>query len=135
MFFCFLVLSNIYKLIFSPLSAVSVPVPVQENPVSEQSTPSAEEAVSGEVYNPPENGDVPVTEEEEVPVPEVVDEVQDNAEPVVESPAKVDDAPKKSYASIVSGLSPVGKLNPMFSILVARISYFTLDNPLLFSFD
>lgn len=82
--------------------SVPVPVPVQENHVSEESTPSTEEAVSGEVYNPPENGDVPVTEEEEVPVPEVVDEVQDNAEPVVESPAKVDDAPKKSYASIVS---------------------------------
>lgn len=83
------------------LIAVPVPVPVQENHVSEQSTPSAEEAVSGEVYNPSENGDVPITEEEEVPVAEVVDEVHDNAEPKVETPARVE-APKKSYASIVS---------------------------------
>ena len=80
----------------------TVPIPVQENHVSEQIAPSAEEAVSGEVYNPPENGDLPVTEEEEVPEPEVVDEVQDNTEPVVETPAKIDEAPKKSYASIVS---------------------------------
>ncbi|KAL1540958.1 myosin ATPase [Salvia divinorum] len=87
-----------------PVPEEPVPIPVQENHVSEQSTPSAEEAVSGEVYNPPENGDMPVTEEEEVPVPEVVDEVEDNTEPVVETPAKIDEAPKKSYASIVMHL-------------------------------
>lgn len=94
--------------VVAPVAAEPVTVPVEENHVSEQSTPSAEEAVSGEVYNPPENGDVPITEEEEeeeeVPVPEVVDEVHDNSEPVVESPAKIDDAPKKSYASIVMHL-------------------------------
>ncbi|XP_047967718.1 nuclear transport factor 2-like isoform X1 [Salvia hispanica] len=81
-------------------------IPVQENHVSELSTQSVEEAVSGEVYNPPENGDVPVTEEEkeEVPVPEVVDNAWGNAQTVVEAPAKIDKAPKKSYASIVMHL-------------------------------
>ncbi|XP_042014984.1 nuclear transport factor 2-like [Salvia splendens] len=87
-----------------PVPEEPVPIPVQENHVSEQIAPSAEEAISGEVYNPPENGDLPVTEEEEVPEPEVVDEVQDNTEPVVETPAKIDEAPKKSYASIVMHL-------------------------------
>ncbi|XP_057781028.1 nuclear transport factor 2-like isoform X2 [Salvia miltiorrhiza] len=95
--------------VVAPVPEEPAPVPAPENHVSEQSTPSAEEAVSGEVYNPPENGDVPVTEEveeeeeEEVPVPEVVDEVQDNTEPMVETPAKTE-APKKSYASIVMHL-------------------------------
>lgn len=81
---------------------MAVPASVQENHISEQSTPSTEEAISGEVYNPPENGDVPIAEEE-VPVAEVVDEVQDEAELVVESHTKIDEVPKKSYASIVSG--------------------------------
>ncbi|XP_042000301.1 nuclear transport factor 2-like isoform X2 [Salvia splendens] len=89
-----------------PVPEEPVLIPVQENHVSELSTQSVEEAVSGEVYNPPENGDVPVTEEEkeEVPVPEVVDEAWGNAQTVVEAPAKIDEAPKKSYASIVMHL-------------------------------
>ncbi|KAL2239678.1 UNVERIFIED_CONTAM: Nuclear transport factor 2 [Sesamum indicum] len=90
---------------------VPVPAPVsapvqaqsQENHVSEESTPSAEEALAGEVYNPPENGNVPIAEEE-VPVAEVVDEVQDDAQLVVESSAKIEEVPKKSYASIVMHL-------------------------------
>lgn len=69
--------------------------------MSEQSSPSVEEANEGEVYNPPENGDVPIVEEE-VPVSEVVDEVQDGSEVVVESDTKTGEVPKKSYASIVS---------------------------------
>ncbi|KAL0390260.1 UNVERIFIED_CONTAM: Nuclear transport factor 2 [Sesamum calycinum] len=84
------------------------PAPVQaqsqENHVSEESTPSAEEALAGEVYNPPENGNVPIAEEE-VPVAEVVDEVLDDAQLVVESSAKIEEVPKKSYASIVSDAS------------------------------
>ncbi|PIN14008.1 RasGAP SH3 binding protein rasputin [Handroanthus impetiginosus] len=87
-----------------PIAAAEpVLAPVEENHVSEQSTPSAEEAPVGEVYNPPENGDVPVAEEE-VPVAEVVDEVQDYTEQVVESSAKIEEVPKKSYASIVMHL-------------------------------
>ncbi|CAN4113748.1 unnamed protein product [Withania somnifera] len=78
------------------------PPPVQQNYISEQSTPLVEEANEGEVYNPPENGDVPV--EEEVPVAEVVDELQEDSQIVVESNTKSEDAPKKSYASIVMHL-------------------------------
>ncbi|KAK6163704.1 hypothetical protein DH2020_000568 [Rehmannia glutinosa] len=86
-----------------PVSEESIPAPIQENHVSEQSTPTAEEAIAGEVYNPPENGDVPVVEEE-VPVAEVVDEVQDETQMIVESSAKIEEVPKKSYASIVMHL-------------------------------
>ncbi|KAL0459930.1 UNVERIFIED_CONTAM: Nuclear transport factor 2 [Sesamum latifolium] len=85
-----------------PIPAAA-PAPVQEDHVSEESTPSTEEAVAGEVYNPPQNGDVAIVEEE-VPVAEVVDEVQDDAELVVESNPKTEDLPKKSYASIVMHL-------------------------------
>lgn len=81
---------------------MAVPAPVQENHVSEESTPPTEEAVVGEVYNPPENGDAPIVEEE-IPVAEVVDEVEDDTQMVVESSAKIEEMPKKSYASIVSG--------------------------------
>ncbi|KAL0436711.1 UNVERIFIED_CONTAM: Nuclear transport factor 2 [Sesamum radiatum] len=90
-----------------PTPAPPAPAPVQaqsqENHVSEESTPSAEEALAGEVYNPPENGNEPIAEEE-VPVAEVVDEVQDDAQLVVESSAKIEEVPKKSYASIVMHL-------------------------------
>ena len=74
---------------------------MQENHVSEQSTSSAEEISGGEVYNPPENGEIP-NAEEEVPVAEVLDEVQDEMQIVVESNTKIEEVPKKSYASIVS---------------------------------
>ncbi|EYU40629.1 hypothetical protein ABFS82_14G055200 [Erythranthe guttata] len=90
------------------ITEVVVPIaaaPIQENHVSEQSTPSAEEAVAGEVYNPPENGDVAIAEEEEEePVAEVVDEVQEIAKPLDRSSAKIEEAPKKTYASIVKHL-------------------------------
>ncbi|OIT36925.1 PREDICTED: putative G3BP-like protein isoform X1 [Nicotiana attenuata] len=79
------------------------PPPAQENHISEQSTPSAEEANGGEVYNPPENDNVPVVEEE-VPVAEVVDEVQGDSQMAAESNIIVEDVPKKSYASIVMHL-------------------------------
>lgn len=65
------------------------------------------ETITGEVYNPPENGDGPI---DEVPVAEVVDEIEaevvdevrDDTEIIVESKAKNEELPKKSYASIVS---------------------------------
>lgn len=87
----------------APEPILAVPAPVQENHVSEESTPPTEEAVVGEVYNPPENGDAPVVEEE-IPVAEVVDEVEDDTQMVVESSAKIEEMPKKSYASIVKHL-------------------------------
>lgn len=82
-------------------AAVADPPPAQENHISEQSKPSAEEANGGEVYNPPENDNVPVVEEE-VHVAEVVDEVQGDSQMAAESNIIVEDVPKKSYASIVS---------------------------------
>ncbi|KAL2557024.1 Rab3 GTPase-activating protein catalytic subunit [Forsythia ovata] len=69
---------------------------VQENHVSEENSPSAEEANGGEVYNPPDNGELLTVETE------VVDEVQDHLQMVVQSNVKIEEVPKKSYASIVS---------------------------------
>ena len=68
---------------------------------SEDAAPPAEEVVAGEVYNSLENGDVPILEEE-VPVAEVVDEVENDEQMIVQSSAKIEELPKKSYASIVS---------------------------------
>ncbi|KAM3231646.1 nuclear transport factor 2 [Capsicum chacoense] len=87
----------------TPEQIVADPPPVQQNHIPEESAPPAEEADVGEVYNPPENGDVPIVEDE-VPVSEVVDEVQDVPEVVVESDNKIGETPKKSYASIVMHL-------------------------------
>ncbi|XP_060174927.1 nuclear transport factor 2-like isoform X1 [Lycium barbarum] len=88
--------------VVAPVGPEQDPPPVQQNHISKQSTPSVEEANEGEVYNPPENGDVPV--EEEVSVAEVVDGMHDNSQMVVESNIKNEDAPKLSYASIVMHL-------------------------------
>lgn len=74
--------------------------PVQENNVSDQTAISSEE-VSGEVVdNPSENGDGTI-EEEEAPVSEVVDAIPDDTHVDAESNSKVEEVPKKSYASIV----------------------------------
>lgn len=74
--------------------------------------------MAGEVYNPSENGDVPIVEE--VPVAEVVDEVEDDTQMVVESNAKIEELPKKSYASIVSRRS--GALGLFFCLIVMWLS-------------
>ncbi|KAK4366218.1 hypothetical protein RND71_014098 [Anisodus tanguticus] len=92
--------------VLAPVTAEQIlvdPPPAQENHISERSTPSAEEANGGEVYNPPENDNVPVVEEE-VPVAEVVDEVQGDLQVVAESNIIIEEVPKKSYASIVMHL-------------------------------
>ncbi|KAK2995169.1 hypothetical protein RJ640_025399 [Escallonia rubra] len=87
--------------------------PPAENHISEQTTVGSEEANGEEVYNPPENGDVSVVEkevpvakdvEEEVPVAEVINEVLDDSQMVVEPNIKIEEVPKKSYASIVMDL-------------------------------
>ncbi|XP_051113535.1 nuclear transport factor 2-like isoform X2 [Andrographis paniculata] len=79
-----------------------IPAPVAENDVTEQSTPSppAEEAAP-EVQDPPKSEEVGNVEE--VPVAKV-DEVEDESERVAESSAKVEEVPKRSYASIVMRL-------------------------------
>lgn len=48
------------------------------------------------------NGETEEAVEEEEPVAEVVNEVPDVSQLVVESEAKIEEMPKKSYASIVS---------------------------------
>ena len=75
---------------------------MQEIHVSEQ-TVDPIEVNEEEVLNPSpsNNGEVSVVEEE-VPVAEVVDEVPDDSLMVVESNSKIEEVPKKSYASIVS---------------------------------
>ena len=75
--------------------------PVQENHVPDQTDVLSEEINEEEVYNPSENGDGTV-EEEESPVAEVVDEIPDDTHMDAESNSKIEEVPKKSYASIVS---------------------------------
>ncbi|XP_019178699.1 PREDICTED: putative G3BP-like protein isoform X3 [Ipomoea nil] len=82
-----------------PVTVEQDPPSVQENLILEESTPSVEEVNGEEVLNPPENGDVPVVEEEE-PVAEVVNEPQEVSQMVVESNTKIEEVPKKSYAKI-----------------------------------
>lgn len=75
--------------------------PEQDNHVVEHNTASIEEP-NGEVVTPAENGDVAVVEEEEVPVAEVVNEVEEDSHVAVESNNKVEEVPKKLYSQIVS---------------------------------
>ncbi|XP_019166481.1 PREDICTED: putative G3BP-like protein isoform X2 [Ipomoea nil] len=76
--------------------------PEQDNHVLEHNTASIEEP-NGEVVSPAENGDVPVVEEE-VPVAEVVNEVEEDSHVAVESNNKVEEVPKKLYSQIVQEL-------------------------------
>ncbi|XVE72714.1 hypothetical protein DITRI_Ditri11bG0061300 [Diplodiscus trichospermus] len=75
------------------------PSPAQENHI-EQPVALAEEANGPEVYNPSENGDFSI-EEEEAPLAEVVDESPDDSQMVADSNSKIEEVPKKSYASIL----------------------------------
>lgn len=75
-------------------------VPQQENHVVDRSPPQPEEEDEAEVYNPPPEEVV----DEEQPVPEVINEVPNNVAPVAATtvaPVLQEEAPKKSYASIV----------------------------------
>ena len=76
------------------------PSPAPENHIVEQPAALLEEANGSEVYNPSENGDGSI-EEEEAPVAEV-DEIPDDSQMVADSNSKIEEIPKKSYASIVS---------------------------------
>ena len=75
------------------------PSPAPENHI-EQLAALPEEANGPEVYNPSENGDCSI-EEEEAPVADV-DEIPDDSQMVADSNSKIKEVPKKSYASIVS---------------------------------
>ncbi|KAK3157993.1 hypothetical protein QOZ80_2AG0131420 [Eleusine coracana subsp. coracana] len=80
------------------------PAPQQEQHVVESAPLQPEE--EEEVYNPPPEEAV----EEEQPVPEVINEVPNNVAPVVATtvaPVSQEEAPKKSYASIVKVMKEV----------------------------
>lgn len=81
-------------------------VPQQEHHVVDRSPPQPEEEDEAEVYNPPPEEVV----DEEQPVPEVINEVPNNVAPVVATtvaPVLQEEAPKKSYASIVKVMKEV----------------------------
>lgn len=93
----------------APLTPEQDPSPVEVNHVSEQTVVPAE-VHEDEELNPLDNGSVSVEEEEvpvaevvdeEVPVAEVVDELPGDSQVVGESVSKIEEVPKKSYASIV----------------------------------
>ncbi|MBA0802734.1 hypothetical protein Gohar_013008, partial [Gossypium harknessii] len=75
---------------------------VPENHI-EQPAALPEECNGPEVYNPSENGDGSI-EEEESPVAEVVDEIPDDSKMVSDSKPEMEELPKKSYASILKVL-------------------------------
>ncbi|CAL4887775.1 unnamed protein product [Urochloa decumbens] len=78
----------------------------QEHHVVEPAAPQPEEEEEAEVYNPPPEEVM----DEEQPVPEVINEVPNNVAPVVATtvaPVSQEEAPKKSYASIVKVMKEV----------------------------
>ncbi|KAI5015718.1 hypothetical protein ZWY2020_057108 [Hordeum vulgare] len=82
----------------------------QPEPILSESVPrpNEEDDPKEEVYNPPNEAEVPVVEE--TPVPEVIDEVPNNVAtsiPVSSPPVPHEEAPKKSYASIVKVMKAV----------------------------
>ncbi|KAL6996679.1 myosin ATPase [Sarracenia purpurea var. burkii] len=83
----------------APFTPEQDPSSVQENHVSEQTT-ATEEVHEEEAVIASKDGDVSVVEEE-FPVAEVVDELPDDSQVVIESNSKIEEVPKKSYASIV----------------------------------
>ncbi|KAI3742064.1 hypothetical protein L1987_59744 [Smallanthus sonchifolius] len=93
--------------VVAPVTPVQVTevVPVPENNVPEQAAVLTEESQAEQVV-PVENGEVLTVEED--PVPEVVDEVPDSSQLAVESHTKIENVPKKSYASIVMDMKQNG---------------------------
>ncbi|XP_026660878.2 nuclear transport factor 2 isoform X2 [Phoenix dactylifera] len=98
----------------TPLTAE--PASIQERHVADLATPLSEgEADNGvEVFNPSENGDSGV--EDEVVVDPPVHESHSDAQPVSETTASVvqEDAPKKSYASIVKVMKGSSSPKPVY---------------------
>ncbi|KAG4921610.1 hypothetical protein JHK82_050574 [Glycine max] len=87
---------------------------VLETQVSEQISVTAEDG-GEEVYNP-ENGQAAI-EEEEAPVPEVLDEIPDDSQMVAGLASQIEEVPKKSYAYIVKvmkeGAAPSSTVTPV----------------------
>ncbi|XP_044501986.1 nuclear transport factor 2-like isoform X1 [Mangifera indica] len=95
----------------APISPVQDDSLVQGTQVSDQTAVLSEEVNVEDVFYPTENGNGTI-EEEETPVPEVVDEVPDDIHMVAESNSKIEEMPKKSYASIVMKDSAVSTSSP-----------------------
>ncbi|KAI3801161.1 hypothetical protein L1987_29264 [Smallanthus sonchifolius] len=93
--------------VVAPVTPVQVNevVPVPENNVPEQATVLTEESQAEQVV-PVENGEVLSVEED--PVSEEVDEVPDSSQLAVDSHTKIENVPKKSYASIVMDMKQNG---------------------------
>ncbi|XP_077250257.1 nuclear transport factor 2-like isoform X2 [Tasmannia lanceolata] len=87
----------------APLPPDQDPVPVQEHQVFEQTDSLSEEEVPvEEVYNPSDNDDDLVMEEESLVV-EAVEETHNDSQMMTDSGSSIqEEAPKKSYASIVT---------------------------------
>ncbi|XP_062174286.1 nuclear transport factor 2-like [Alnus glutinosa] len=77
--------------------------PATADHISEPATAAPEDVDGEEVYNPPEKVEDSI-EEEEAPIAEVVDQISDDWQIVVEPNSKMEEVPKKSYASIVKVL-------------------------------
>nr|XP_010939185.1 putative G3BP-like protein [Elaeis guineensis]XP_010939186.1 putative G3BP-like protein [Elaeis guineensis] len=100
----------------TPLTAEPEPASIQERHVAELATPLSEgDADNGEeVFNPSENGGSGV--EDEVVVDPPVHESHNDAQPGSETTASVahEDAPKKSYASIVKVMKGSPSPKPVY---------------------
>ena len=98
----------------APPDTVSNPS-VLETQVSEQISVTAEDGDEEVVYNP-ENGQAAI-EEEEAPVPEVLDEIPDDSQMVAGLASQIEEVPKKSYAYIVKvmkeGAAPSSTVTPV----------------------
>ncbi|XP_071720606.1 nuclear transport factor 2-like [Rutidosis leptorrhynchoides] len=96
----------------APITPEQVPesVPVVENGIPEQVSVPENESQVETVFSSPEKVEVAIVDEEEPePVPEVIDEVQEEvSQVIVDSNTKIEEAPKKSYASIVMDLKQNG---------------------------
>ncbi|KAK7243513.1 hypothetical protein RIF29_38312 [Crotalaria pallida] len=91
----------------SPVSHDDVADPtVLETQVSEPIPLTAEDGEEEEVYNT-ENGQVSGEEEEEAPLPVVLDEIPDDSQVVAGLTCQIEDVPKKSYASIVKFMKQI----------------------------
>ncbi|KAK9159925.1 hypothetical protein Syun_006266 [Stephania yunnanensis] len=89
--------------IVAPATPDNDPLPVQEHLIPEQQANPSNEINVEEVYIPSDNEEDSVVEEE-VPVAEVVDEIENESQIVAEpSSSAQEEAPKKSYASIICG--------------------------------
>nr|XP_043610207.1 nuclear transport factor 2 isoform X2 [Erigeron canadensis] len=86
---------------------VTESVPLVENNIPEQVEVLTKEPLVEEAIDLPEKVEVTVVEEEE-PMPEVVDEVPEVSQLVVDTNAKIEEVPKKSYASIVMDMKQNG---------------------------